>query len=94
MKHLDDLCIEPHALHIDLTLDTVFVPRIWFPRLRFASDGIVDRGQKTEAIEWGIGPPAHRGLRLRPGGKAERKDMGHRAQGIELKTEVRAPPQA
>ena len=39
----------------------------------------------TEGFEFGIRPPAHRGLRLHPGGNAERKDMVHRAQGIGLK---------
>ena len=35
--------------------------------------------------EVGMRPPAHRGLRLRPGGNSKRKDMVHRAQGIGLK---------
>jgi molybdate-binding protein len=35
-----------------------------------------DRGRMTEFIEFGIRPPAHRGLRLRPGGNAERKKEG------------------
>ncbi len=30
---------------------TVFIPQIWFPRLRFASDGIVDRFQVSEKLE-------------------------------------------
>ncbi|MGB9439351.1 MAG: hypothetical protein WCB15_15510 [Desulfobacterales bacterium] len=37
-----------------------------------------DRGKKWEV---GMRPPAHRGLRLRPGGKAE-WGAGHRAKGM------------
>ena len=47
------------------------------------------RKQKTEVRrqgllngEWGMRPPAHRGLPLRPGGNSERKDWVHRAQRV------------
>jgi len=40
-----------------------------------------DRGQMTDdrVLNWeaGMRPPAHRGLCLRPGGKAEKKERRH-----------------